>query len=81
MKVVLTEGMPIKGKDYDAGDIAIVKREVGERLIEDGVANRIIEEPENRMTPVRYSGHKKIFQGSNGKNYVQQGKDYVEIEE
>lgn len=81
MKIKLTEDMPIKGKDCEAGDKVIVKKEVGERMVEDGVANRVIEMPENRMRAVRYSGHRKIFEGRNNKKYVQQGEDYVEIEE
>ena len=81
MKVTLTEAQTIKARDYDAGDVAIVSKELGERMIEEGLANRLIEVPENRMRPIRFSGHKKIFQGSDGKRYVMQGKDYVEVKE
>lgn len=81
MKVILTEAMPIKGKDCEAGEEVIVKKDYGERLIEDGVANRVIEEPENRMKAIRFSGHRKIFQGTDGKKYEMQGDTYVEVEE
>ena len=93
MKIKLTEEQTIKSKDYEPGDEVIVAKDLGERLIEEGWAesleervieepeNRVVEPQENRMSPIRYSGHKKIFQGTNGKKYVQQGADYVEIEE
>ena len=93
MKIKLTTEQTIKGKDQDPGDEVIVNKDLGERLIEEGWAesledrvieeteNRVIEQPKNRMSAIRYSGHKKIFQGTNGKTYVQQGADYVEIEE
>ena len=79
MKITLTEAKTIKAKDYDVGDEVIVTKEVGERMISEGVANRVIEVPENRLRAVRFSGHKKIFQGSDGKDYVLKGKDYVEL--
>ena len=79
MKITLNEARTIKDKDYDVGDEVIVKREYGERLIEEGLANRVIEVPENRMTPVRFSRHQKFFEGSDGKQYVLRGKDYVEV--
>jgi len=81
MKIKLKESRTIKNKDYEPGDDVIVKADVGERLIEEGLANRVIEVPENRMTAVRFSGHRKIFQGSDGKKYVLEGKDYVELKE
>ena len=81
MKITLTEAQTIKARYYDAWDVAIVSKELGERLIEEGLANRLIEVPENRMRPIRFSGHKKIFQGSDGKRYVMKGSDYVEVEE
>ena len=89
MKVILAEDRTIKGRKFEAGDEVIVNKEVGTRMVDEGIANRVIdvvenrvvEQPENRMKAVRYSGHKKIFQGTNGKKYVQQGADYVEIEE
>ena len=66
------------GKAEDVnGDVLV---DTGERVIEDP-ENRVIEVPENRMRAVRFSGHKKIFQGSDGKKYVLKGKDYVEVEE
>lgn len=81
MKIKLTEAQTIKGKDYEPGDEPIVKKDVGERMIEEGVANRLIEEPENRMRVIRYSGHKKIYAGSDGRKYVKKGDDYVEVKE
>jgi len=89
MKIKLTTEQTIKSKDHATGDEVIVNKDLGERLIEAGWAerlieepdNRVIEHPENRMKAVRFSGHRKIFQGTNGKKYVQQGADYVEIEE
>ena len=81
MKIKLREAQTIKSKDYDVGDEVIVLKDLGERMIEEGLANRVIEAPENRMRAVRFSGHKKIFQGSDGKKYVLKGKDYVEVEE
>jgi len=81
MKVTLTEAQTIKARDFEAGAEVIVAKEVGERMIEEGLANRVIEEPENRMTPIRFSGHKKIFQGSDGKNYHAKGDSYVEVKE
>ena len=79
MKVILNEAQTIKAKDYESGDEVIVSKELGERMIEEGIANRLIEVPENRMTALRFSGHTKIFQGSDGKRYVMKGKDYVEV--
>lgn len=81
MKITLTEAQEIKGKDHEPGDEVIVLKEVGERLIDEGLANRVIEEPENRMKAIRFSRHRKIFQGSDGKKYDKQGDTYVEIEE
>jgi len=81
MKVTLTEAQTIKERDFDAGDEVIVNKEVGERMIEDGLANRIVDVPENRMTPLRFSGHKKIFSGSDGRKYVAKGEGYVEAKE
>ena len=89
MKITLNEEQTIKAKDYDAGDEVIVNKEFGERLIEEGLANRVIEEPENRiveepenrMKIIRFSGHRKIYHGTDGKTYERQGETYVEIEE
>jgi len=81
MKVILNEAQTIKAKDYESGDEVIVSKELGERMIEEGIANRLIEVPENRMTALRFSGHTKIFQGSDGKRYVQKGSKYVEVKE
>ena len=86
MKITLNEAKTIKLKDYDAGDVVIVNKEVGERLIEEGVANRIIEAPENRSTTdsvMRFTGRCCRYRktdGSDGKTYVKQGPDeYVEV--
>jgi len=50
MKVVLAQETTIKGKLYESGETAIVRKDFGERLINEGVANRIIGEVENRIT-------------------------------
>ena len=88
MKVILTAENTIKGNDYEPGDEVIVKKEYGERLISEGLANRIIDEVENRVAEVkkepgvlRYSGHRVIYSGTDGKHYEKQGDMYVEIEE
>ena len=81
MKITLTEAQEIKGREFDEGDEVIVNKEVGERMIEEGLANRLVDTPENRMTPIRFSGHKKIFSGSDGRTYVQKGSGYVEVKE
>ena len=87
MKVTLKEPQEIKGREFDIGDEIIVNKVLGERMIEEGVANRVIEvkeslvveQPQNRMTPVRFSKHRKIFDGSDGKRYVKNGDTYVEF--
>ena len=80
MKIKLTEAQTIKGKDYEPGDEPIVKKEAGERMIAEGVANRLIEAPENRMRAIRFSGHQRIYSdGSNGRKYVKKGDDFVEV--
>ena len=81
MKITLTEAQTIKAREFDAGDEVIVAKDIGERMIEEGLANRLVDTPENRMTPIRFSGHKKIFSGSDGRTYVQKGNSYVEIKE
>ena len=81
MKVILSESRKVKDKAYPTGAEVIVKKDVGERMIEEGVANRLIEVPENRMRVIRYSGHKKIYAGSDGRKYAKKGNDYVEVKE
>ena len=88
MKVILTAENTIKGNEYEPGDEVIVKKEYGERLISEGLANRVIDEVENRVEEVkkepgvlRYSGHRVIYSGSDGRKYEKQGADFVEIEE
>ena len=49
MRIELTEPLEIKGVEREAGEQIIVTKVIGERLIEEGVANRVIEEPENRI--------------------------------
>ena len=65
MKVELIKKRKIKGKLRKPGDTVIVKKDLGERLISEGVANRLIAEPENRIVAPsdnrgvrRFSGHK-----------------------
>jgi len=49
MKVKLNEELVVKGKLCEAGDVVIVQKDEGERMIVDGIANRLIEVPENRV--------------------------------
>ena len=49
MKIELTKDKKIKGKLREAGDTVTVHKDLGERLISEGLANRIIGEQENRM--------------------------------
>ena len=51
MKIVIADGRSatIRGKTALEGDTAIVNKELGERLIAEGLANRIIEETEDRI--------------------------------
>lgn len=69
MRIKLTEDRRIKGKPREAGETVIVLKDLGERLISKGLANRIIssETTENRITAVaedrsrrRFYGHKKF---------------------
>ena len=86
MKITLTEDRMIKSRWYDAGAEVIVSKEIGERLIADGIAldDRVIEEPENRSTTYhahRFTGGKKVFRGSDGRDYVAKNEGYVEVKE
>ena len=87
MKITLTEAQTIKARDFPAGAEVIVNKEVGERLIEEGIANRVIEEPENRVTStadnvMRFTGHRRRYRGSDGKQYVKHGHDnFVEVKD
>ena len=49
MKIELTKDKTIKGKPRKAGETVIVKKDLGERLISKGLANRIVGEVENRL--------------------------------
>ena len=49
MKIVLNEDKKLHGKQYTAGATVNVKKEDAERMIEDGLAVRVIEVPENRV--------------------------------
>jgi len=66
MRIELAKERRIKGKLHKEGETIIVKKDYGERLISEGLANRIIGEQENRVAPEvrgrRFSGH-KIFRG------------------
>jgi len=50
MKVRLNEEKAIKGRLYESGDIVVVRKDYGERMIIEGVADRIIGEVDNRIT-------------------------------
>ena len=65
MKIELTAAIEVKGKLRKAGDTVIVNMKEGERLISEGVANRMISETENRIVTSpenrgvrRFIGHK-----------------------
>ena len=64
MRVLLNEERVIKGKTYQAGETAIVRKDEGFRLVELGIADAVIEVPENRViAPAenrRYSNHTKF---------------------
>jgi len=49
MRVELTEDIKVKGTPRKAGETVVVRKEEGERLIEKGLAVRLIDEPENRL--------------------------------
>jgi len=49
MKVTLTEDRTIKGREFKAGDEVVVSKEVGTRMVDEGIANRVIESVENRV--------------------------------
>ena len=44
MKIELTKDKKIKGKPREAGETVTVHKDLGERLISEGLANRIIGE-------------------------------------
>lgn len=65
MKIELKKSKTIGGKAYKAGEVVIVRKDEGERLIDGGVATRVVEQAENRMVDApgnrgvhRYSAHK-----------------------
>ena len=67
MRIELTEPLEIKGVEREAGEQIIVTKVIGERLIEEGVANRVIEETENRIVAPpsnrgarRFEAHKRF---------------------
>ena len=65
MKITLTEGREIKGKRRKKGETVVVRKDEGERLLDKGLATRVIAIPENRIVVPsdnrgarRFSGHK-----------------------
>ena len=69
MRIKLTEDRRIKDKPREAGETVTVLKDLGERLISKGLANRIIagETTENRITAVaedrgrrRFYSHKRF---------------------
>lgn len=61
MKIKLTEDKTIKGKLHKAGGIVIVRKDYGERLISEGLANRIVGEVDNRITVASDNrGHRRF---------------------
>jgi len=59
MKVELTKDRQIKGAMRKAGESVIVNKDEGERLIDKGLANRLIAPPENRTRGL--PGAPKVF--------------------
>ena len=59
MKIVLNENREIHGKERIAGETVNVKKEDAERMIEEGVAVRVIEVPENRV--ISLQENRKVF--------------------
>lgn len=49
MKIKLAKDRQIKGTMRKAGESVIVRKDVGERLINQGLAERVIEQPQNRV--------------------------------
>ena len=49
MKIVLEKDKELHGKNYTAGATVNVKKDLAERMIEEGEAVRVIEVPENRV--------------------------------
>ena len=66
MKVEMLKPGEVKGADREVGEHVIVRKEEGERLIEQGLANRVIEGPENRIRGLpekRFSSHTRFTAG------------------
>ena len=61
MKITLAKAQTIKARDYDVGDEVIVSKEIGERMISEGIANRVIEAPENRAIGKTVFETHKVF--------------------
>jgi hypothetical protein len=49
MRVQLKKRKEIRGEQHKAGDVINVRKDEGDRLVEAGVATRVIEEVENRI--------------------------------
>ena len=61
MKVVLAEDRTIKGRKFEAGDEVIVNKEVGTRMVDEGIANRVIDVVENRVVGKSvFNAHKVV---------------------
>lgn len=65
MWVELSKDREVNGKKRQAGDAVNIVKAIGERLIEQGLANRIIRKQENRIVAPpsnrgvrRFTGHK-----------------------
>jgi len=71
MKIQLNAEQTIKGKLCAVGEVVIVRKDEGQRMIDKGIANLLIEVPENRIVgaaenrgPVRFSNHTQFGRGS-----------------
>ena len=61
MKVILAEDRTIKGRKFEAGDEVIVNKEVGTRMVDEGIANRVIDVVENRVVGKSvFNAHKVV---------------------
>jgi len=60
MKIKLTKDRKIKGKLHKEGKTIIVKKDYGERLISEGLANRIIADNRLENRAVASEGHRRF---------------------
>jgi len=61
MKVTLNEDYEIRGALKESGSEVVVNKELGERLVDEGIANRIIEATENRVIGKQVFSDHRVF--------------------